>query len=106
MKNRLPYIIGALALVALILLVIGAPRENEQKFDERISLRQKDKIPYGTYAAQQLLSSLFPDAAISTDKAGQYKERLVVRGAGKLEQVIAVGGILLVPDQVARCHHR
>lgn len=69
MKNRLPYIIGALALVALILLVIGAPRENEQKFDERISLRQKDKIPYGTYAAQQLLSSLFPDAAISTDKA-------------------------------------
>lgn len=69
MKNRLPYIIGALALVALILLLIGAPRESEPKFDERISLRQKDKIPYGTYAAQQLLSSLFPQATISTDKA-------------------------------------
>lgn len=69
MKKSLPYIIGALALVALVLLLIGSPRNSEPKFDERISLRQKDKIPYGTYAAQHLLSSLFPHATVSADKA-------------------------------------
>ena len=69
MKKALPYIVGALALVALVLLLLGAPRDSKPRFDERISLRQKDKIPYGTYAAQQLLSSLFPQAAITADKA-------------------------------------
>jgi hypothetical protein len=36
--------------------------------DERISLRQKDKIPYGYYAVRNLLPSLFPRSPIYSDK--------------------------------------
>ena len=68
MKGWLPYIIGFFALAALLFLLLGTPSGRQPRFDERISLRQRDKIPYGTYAAQNLLSSLFPGAAISTDR--------------------------------------
>jgi hypothetical protein len=68
LKNILPYLIGGIALVALIALVVSAPLKRDRKLDERITLRQKDKIPYGTFVAHHLLTSLFPHAFISTDK--------------------------------------
>lgn len=64
MKKYLPYTAGALALIILVLLVILAPIRLSKTFDERVTLRQKDKIPYGTYAAYQLLPQLFPQAEI------------------------------------------
>lgn len=65
MKKYLPYIVGALALILLVVLVLLAPIRLSKTFDERVSLRQKDKIPYGTYAAYQLLPQLFPQAEIA-----------------------------------------
>jgi len=66
MRKYLPYIAGALVLVVLVLLVTLAPIRLTKSFDERVTLRQKDKIPYGTYVAYQLLPQLFPQAEIST----------------------------------------
>ena len=68
MKKFLPYLIGGLALLVLITLAATAPFKRDRKLDERITLRQKDKIPYGTFVAHHLLASLFPHAIISTDK--------------------------------------
>jgi len=67
MKKSLPYIIafGILALIAIV--IIGANRKLPRKMDERITLREKDKIPYGTAAARSLLPSLFPNATILSD---------------------------------------
>ncbi len=36
--------------------------------DERITLRKQDKIPFGFYAARNLLPALFPSATIFSDK--------------------------------------
>ena len=36
--------------------------------DERITLRIKDKIPYGMYVAYTLLPRIFPDALVAHDK--------------------------------------
>lgn len=55
-------------MVLLLVLVFTTPFATQKKLDERITLRQKDKIPYGTYVAYQLLPSLFPNATISTNK--------------------------------------
>src|SRR5438067_4959746 len=38
-----------------------------RRMDERITLRQRDKIPYGTAVAKQLLPSLFPQANFPFD---------------------------------------
>jgi hypothetical protein len=71
MKKFWPYIItfGVLALVAIV--IIGASRKLPRKMDERITLREKDKIPYGMAAARSLLPSFFPNATITTDKKSQ-----------------------------------
>lgn len=68
MKKLLPYLIGAFALLALIMIVLFAPRR-PRKLDERITLRQRDKIPYGTYVAHRLLQASFSNAHVSVDKA-------------------------------------
>ena len=67
MKKFLPYII-LVAIVGLIFIVIvGANRKLPRKMDERITLREKDKIPYGTAAARSLIGSLFPNASVTSD---------------------------------------
>ena len=66
MKKYIPYVAGAVALILLVLLVMLAPIRLSKTFDERITLRQEDKIPYGTYVAYQLLPQLFPQAEITT----------------------------------------
>lgn len=68
MKKLLPYLLGLLALVAIVVLVLAMPAKRNRQLDERITLRQKDKIPYGTFVARTLLPSLFPGAAISTGR--------------------------------------
>jgi hypothetical protein len=68
LKKNLPYILGALALAVLLALLFSAPKSKTKRFDERITFRQKDKIPYGTFVAAELLQHMFPKAAISIDK--------------------------------------
>ncbi len=67
MKKAAPYIFLALVAVGLIALFFtGSNRK--KKLDERITLRKKDKIPYGTYVAFQSLPALFPGASVYTSR--------------------------------------
>ncbi|MFN2457913.1 MAG: DUF4350 domain-containing protein [Chitinophagaceae bacterium] len=68
MKKLQPYLIGAIAFIVLAGLLIGCSKNQSKKLDERITLRGKDKLPYGCYIAYNLLPALFPGAEISTDK--------------------------------------
>jgi hypothetical protein len=68
MKKFVPYLIvvGVLALVTL--LVILGNHKRSRKLDERITLKEKDKIPYGFAAAKELSASLFPRASFYSDE--------------------------------------
>lgn len=69
MKKWLPYIIGLAACVLLVVLIAtgSKARKASRKMDERITLKQRDQIPYGTAAARSLLQGLFPYATVYTD---------------------------------------
>lgn len=69
MKKYRVYIIAALVVLVLTVLIISNSKKQPRKLDERISLRQADKIPYGTSAAKNLLPILFPGAKVYFDKA-------------------------------------
>jgi len=51
-----------------ILIFTGDDKKRTGKFDERITLRKIDKIPYGTYAAFHNLKYLFPEATIYSSR--------------------------------------
>lgn len=64
MKWYLPYImIMALVLSVAVLLIKSGDRPRQ--FDERITLKPKDKIPYGMSAAKTLLTKLYPKAKLT-----------------------------------------
>jgi tetratricopeptide (TPR) repeat protein len=67
LKKSLPYIIAAVVVVLLIILLTASSRKRE--FDDRITFRRTDKIPYGTYVAYQSLQYLFPSSKISVNHA-------------------------------------
>jgi hypothetical protein len=67
-KKLVPYGIIALVVLALGILLLGSASQRPKQMDERISLRQKDKVPYGFYAVRNLVPSLFPNATIYADK--------------------------------------
>ena len=77
MKKALPYIIGGLLLLVLAGLLAGG---NGNRFDKRVTLNKKDKIPYGTFVAFNNLPYLFPHANITINKkAPGYWEEDVLR---------------------------
>lgn len=67
MKRFLPYLLGVAVLFLLAALVLTSRSKQNRQMDERITLRQRDKIPYGTAVAKNLLPSLFPQAAVYFD---------------------------------------
>lgn len=69
MKKNSIYIIAAIMVLFLGGLIIASTAKKSRKLDERITLRQLDKNPYGTAAAKNLLPSLFTNAAIYYNKA-------------------------------------
>lgn len=64
-KKGFPYIVGSVVLLVLVVVLLMASRT--RRLDERITLRQRDKIPYGTAVAKHLLPTLFPRAGIHAD---------------------------------------
>ena len=68
MKKYTPYILAFLLIGAIIALYLSGNNNQEKQLDERISLRQQDKIPYGTYVAYSGLKFLFPKATIYTNR--------------------------------------
>ncbi len=65
MKRALPYIAGVLLLLLLAALLLG---DKKEKFDHRITLNKKDKIPYGTFVAYNNLPYIFKKATCTTNK--------------------------------------
>ena len=68
MKKYTSYLIAFGVLAFIALMVIAANRRLSKKMDERITLRQRDKIPYGFAAAADLSVSLFPNVSIYSDE--------------------------------------
>ncbi|MGB3005674.1 MAG: hypothetical protein WBC06_04130 [Chitinophagaceae bacterium] len=68
MKKYLPYSLAFLLMAAIVILFLTGNKDDNRRMDERITLRKRDKIPYGTYVAYNNLKYLFPDAAIYTNK--------------------------------------
>ncbi|HJW15699.1 MAG TPA: DUF4350 domain-containing protein [Flavisolibacter sp.] len=66
MRKYTFHIIAGLVAVAFLLILIFSVKN--KKMDERITLKQADKIPYGTAAAKELLPSIFPHASIYYNK--------------------------------------
>jgi hypothetical protein len=68
MKKFSPYIITIIVLAFIAIIIVAANRKMPRRMDERITLREKDKIPYGFAAAKNLSRSIFPNATITTDE--------------------------------------
>ena len=68
MKKYILLIILGVAALLLAFTFLGSLKTKERAMDERITLRIKDKIPYGMYVAYTLLYKIFPAAIISHDK--------------------------------------
>ncbi|MFT3702331.1 MAG: hypothetical protein QM802_08180 [Agriterribacter sp.] len=86
MRKALPYIIGAVLLMLIMLLVFGGTKNS---FDQRITLNKKDKIPYGSYVAYSQLPHLFPHAKIAVNKKEPgYWEDSVVKYNGQHQAMI------------------
>ena len=96
MKKYLPYIFGGLSVVILLwLLPLG--RKTKHHFDERISFRKSDKIPYGSYVAYNHLQDLFPPAKISVNSSAPdlWKDSMTNR----TKQILLIVTPLLFADE-------
>ncbi|HET7898390.1 MAG TPA: DUF4350 domain-containing protein [Flavisolibacter sp.] len=67
MKKIFPYILGGVVLLLLVGLILASRSRPVHRMDERITLRQRDKIPYGTAVAKHLLPSLLSRAVVYFD---------------------------------------
>lgn len=69
MKKAVPFLVGGLILLILVILIASnSSNKRLRQFDDRITLRQADKIPYGTHVAREFLPSLFPSATLFYDR--------------------------------------
>ena len=68
MKKMLPYIFALLVITLVVSIIISGNRGGAKKFDERITFRQRDKIPYGSSVAKRLLPEVFPFADVYYDR--------------------------------------
>jgi hypothetical protein len=68
LNKYVPYFFTLLLAAALILLFVTGNNKRSRRFDERITLRKKDKIPYGSAVAYSNLQYLFPQASIYTNR--------------------------------------
>lgn len=68
MKRLLPYLLVTLLAAAIILLYISGKAARKRTFDDRVTLKRQDKIPYATQVAFQLLPAQFPAARIQVTR--------------------------------------
>jgi hypothetical protein len=75
MRKYLPVIIGV-ALLLIIALVVATSRGASRRFDDRVTLKEKDKIPFGTSAVRTVLPALFSrsDVRFENGRPGNWNE--------------------------------
>jgi len=97
MKKSIPYIIGFFVLLAIGLLLFNSIKNRPKKMNERITLKERDKIPYGFYAARQLIPTLFPNKPVFNDKRSPgFWDSLSVLGSN---QAVFLTGIAVKADE-------
>lgn len=72
MKKMIPYWLLGVVIIAVFVLVFkdgcrNGPNDS-RSFNDRVTLRKRDKIPYGTYVANSQLAKIFPAAKITASK--------------------------------------
>ena len=81
---------AAVLVCAVVLLFLTGSHKTNRRFDPRITLRQQDKIPYGTYVAHKNLEYIFPGAQIYTSRREPgYWDSLSMHLSGQVYIVIA-----------------
>ena len=102
MKKYTPYFIvfGILAFIAII--IIAANRRLPPKMDERITLKQRDKIPYGYAAAADLSVSLFPNAAVYSDENTPGHWEHIDLNANNQAVILVAGYFNADDDEISR----
>lgn len=96
MKKALPYIAAALVLAAVLFLILNKPPEN---FDGRITLNHKEKIPYGTFVAFDLLKQHFPKAKIETNKLSPENWEILSFDSSDAGQILIIVNSYFNPDE-------
>jgi hypothetical protein len=97
MKKLVPYLVVAGILALITIVIVLGNHKRTLKMDERITLKEKDKIPYGFAAAKELSASLFPNASFFSDEnvPGYWDE--ISMNSGK-QAVIVVAGYFNADD--------
>src|SRR2546423_5758101 len=67
MKNYFTYIIAFIVIALFAIILIKGRNATDHIMDERLTLNHRDKIPYGTSVAKELLPSVFPKASVFYD---------------------------------------
>jgi hypothetical protein len=91
MKKLVPYFIVAGALVLITLLIVLGNHKRNRKMDERITLKERDKIPYGFAAAKELSATLFPRASFYSDENGPGYWEDILMNSDKQAVIIVAG---------------
>lgn len=68
MKKAMPFIVGGVLLLLLVILMVSSKGTSQRRLDETVTLREIDRIPYGTRVARELLPSFFPNARFPFDR--------------------------------------
>jgi hypothetical protein len=71
MNRQFIHIIVCLVFLSFFVFT-GCRRVDENQFNERITLKQKDKIPYGTSATRELIPLVFPNTIFFNDQNSPY----------------------------------
>ena len=104
MKKALPYIIGGVLVLLLLVLVMA---ERKKNFDPRITLNKKDKIPYGSYVAYHHLNYIFPDADITINKKqpGYWEDSVLQYDTGHQAIIILTKEFNATDDELRELFH-
>lgn len=73
MRKILPYLLGAIVLVAILVIIFRGRGKTEKRVDTIITLSKSDKRPYGTYVMYESLKKFFPGARLKPNKNELYK---------------------------------
>ena len=94
MIKALPYI-GLILLVSAIAFLFTYKKPHS--FDDRITLSNRDKIPYGTYAAYSLLQKEFPHAEVQTNRYAPGEWKILTSDSTK--QVLLIVAKMFNPSE-------
>jgi hypothetical protein len=67
-KKLIPYILIGLVVTAVVVLFFTSENKPTRRFDGRVTMQKRDKIPYGTFVAYEGLKEIFPKATITSAK--------------------------------------